>query len=101
MQIEMGEKLGEGTFGTTYLGSWRGGQLAVKMVRIAKPDEAESFLNLVLRTMRQILHDGHVCQPATKTLSASSVALFVEAIRGRRQDASENLIQSVDNPCFK
>lgn len=43
----MGEKLGEGTFGTTYLGTWRGGQVAVKMVRISKPDEAESFLREV------------------------------------------------------
>ena len=39
--------LGEGTFGTTYHGVWRGGDVAVKCVRISKQDEADSFLREV------------------------------------------------------
>lgn len=39
--------LGEGSFGTTYRGAWRGADCAVKVVRISKPDEANSFLREV------------------------------------------------------
>lgn len=39
--------IGEGSFGTTYRGSWKGGEAAIKCVRIANPDEAQSFLREV------------------------------------------------------
>ena len=46
-QVKVGMALGEGTFGTTYHGVWRGGDVAVKCVRISKQDEADSFLREV------------------------------------------------------
>lgn len=46
-QVELGKALGEGTFGTTYMGRWRGGDVAVKCVHIQQHDEAESFLREV------------------------------------------------------
>ena len=46
-QVKLGKALGEGTFGTTYMGRWRGGDVAVKCVRIQQRDEAESFLREV------------------------------------------------------
>ena len=39
--------MGEGTFGKTHLGRWRGGNVAVKCVKIKARDEAESFLREV------------------------------------------------------
>ncbi|DBA76756.1 TPA: hypothetical protein ACH3X2_008784 [Trebouxia sp. C0005] len=45
--VKLGKVLGEGTFGTTYMGRWRGGDVAVKCVRIQQRDEAESFLREV------------------------------------------------------
>ncbi len=47
VQVKLGKVLGEGTFGTTYMGRWRGGDVAVKCVRIQQRDEAESFLREV------------------------------------------------------
>ena len=47
VQVQLGRVLGEGTFGTTYLGTWRGGAVAVKCVKIKQRDEAESFLREV------------------------------------------------------
>lgn len=46
-QVKLGAVLGEGSFGTTYRGRWRGADCAVKVVRISKPDEANSFLREV------------------------------------------------------
>lgn len=46
-QVKLGKALGEGTFGTTYMGRWRGGDVAVKCVHIQQRDEAESFLREV------------------------------------------------------
>eukprot|EP01026_Neomeris_dumetosa_P055673 TRINITY_DN50712_c0_g2_i1.p1 TRINITY_DN50712_c0_g2~~TRINITY_DN50712_c0_g2_i1.p1 ORF type:complete len:502 (+),score=87.87 TRINITY_DN50712_c0_g2_i1:131-1636(+) len=46
-ELVMGKALGQGTFGTTYRATWRGSQVAVKSVRIKKPDEAVSFLREV------------------------------------------------------
>ena len=46
-QVKLGKVLGEGTFGTSYMGRWRGGDVAVKCVRIQQRDEAESFLREV------------------------------------------------------
>ena len=46
-QVKLGKVLGEGTFGTTYMGRWRGGGVAVKCVHIQQRDEAESFLREV------------------------------------------------------
>lgn len=46
-QVQMGKVLGQGAFGTTYNGTWRGAELAVKHVRISKPSEAKSFLREV------------------------------------------------------
>lgn len=34
-------------FGRTFMGTWRGGDLAVKCVRVAKESEASSFLREV------------------------------------------------------
>ena len=47
VQVELGKVLGAGTFGTTYLGRWRGGNVAVKCVQIKQRNEAESFLREV------------------------------------------------------
>jgi serine/threonine protein kinase len=47
VQVKLGKVLGEGTFGTTYMGRWRGGDVAVKCVQIQQRDEAESFLREV------------------------------------------------------
>jgi len=47
--------IGEGSFGTTYRGTWKGGDCAVKCVRIANPDEAQSFLREV-ETLALIRH---------------------------------------------
>lgn len=47
MQIVLGSLLGKGMFGQTYLGCWRGGDLAVKCVRVSKESEAASFLREV------------------------------------------------------
>ncbi|KAK9800891.1 hypothetical protein WJX73_007224 [Symbiochloris irregularis] len=46
-EVTIGAELGQGSFGTTFRGSWRGGDLAVKRVRISKPEEATSFLREV------------------------------------------------------
>ena len=46
-QVTLGAELGQGSFGTTFRGTWRGGDLAVKRVRISKPEEATSFLREV------------------------------------------------------
>ncbi|KAK9830463.1 hypothetical protein WJX72_011909 [[Myrmecia] bisecta] len=46
-EVKLGRVLGEGTFGTTYRGSWRGGDVAVKCVRVGERSEAESFLREV------------------------------------------------------
>lgn len=46
-QVKLDKVLGEGTFGTSYMGRWRGGDVAVKCVRIQQRDEAESFLREV------------------------------------------------------
>jgi serine/threonine protein kinase len=47
LQIILGRLLGKGMFGQTYLGCWRGGDLAVKCVRVSKESEAASFLREV------------------------------------------------------
>ena len=47
VQIVLGRLLGKGMFGQTYLGCWRGGDLAVKCVRVSKESEAASFLREV------------------------------------------------------
>ncbi|CAL5223260.1 g5744 [Coccomyxa viridis] len=46
-EIVLGSLLGKGMFGQTYLGCWRGGDLAVKCVRVSKESEAASFLREV------------------------------------------------------
>ena len=46
-QVKLGKALGKGTFGTTFMGRWRGGEVAVKSVHIEQRDEAESFLREV------------------------------------------------------
>ena len=46
-QVGLEQMIGEGTFGQTYRGSWRGGEAAVKCVRIGKETEAASFLREV------------------------------------------------------
>ena len=46
-QVKLGRQLGKGTFGTTCMGRWRGGEVAVKSVHIKRHDEAESFLREV------------------------------------------------------
>ena len=51
----LSQVIGEGSFGTTYRGTWKGGNCAVKCVRIANPDEAQSFLREV-ETLALIRH---------------------------------------------
>ncbi|EIE27354.1 kinase-like protein [Coccomyxa subellipsoidea C-169] len=46
-QVSLGQLLGEGMFGRTFLGMWRGGDVAVKTVRVGKESEASSFLREV------------------------------------------------------
>ncbi|KAG1665924.1 hypothetical protein FOA52_004513 [Chlamydomonas sp. UWO 241] len=46
-EVVMGEVLGAGAFGTTYKGTWRGGTVACKAVRISKPSELTTFLREV------------------------------------------------------
>eukprot|EP00955_Chlamydomonas_euryale_P044914 353000-Chlamydomonas_euryale.AAC.18 len=46
-QVRKGEVLGKGTFGTTYKGSWHGGPVAVKVVRVSTPSELTTFLREV------------------------------------------------------
>lgn len=46
-EVKLGNVLGKGTFGTTYMGRWRGGDVAVKCVHIQQRDQAESFLREV------------------------------------------------------
>ena len=47
LQVALGRTLGQGTFGVTRLGAWRGGDVAVKAVRVGAPSEATSFLREV------------------------------------------------------
>ena len=47
MQIELGEVLGQGAFGTTYRSTWRGATIAVKCVRVAAGTELSNFLREV------------------------------------------------------
>lgn len=54
-QVSMGVELGQGSFGTTYRGTWRGGEVAVKSVRISRANEATSFLREVL-TLASLRH---------------------------------------------
>jgi serine/threonine protein kinase len=46
-QVSLEAVLGEGTFGQTFRGAWRGGEAAVKCVRIGRASEAASFLREV------------------------------------------------------
>ncbi len=46
-QVALGRVLGEGAFGVTRVGTWRGGDVAVKAVRVGAPSEATSFLREV------------------------------------------------------
>ena len=46
-QVSLGAVLGQGMFGTTYLGRWRGAEVAVKCVRISKPSELTTFIREV------------------------------------------------------
>ncbi|KAK9833565.1 hypothetical protein WJX81_006548 [Elliptochloris bilobata] len=46
-EVALGRTLGQGAFGVTRMGSWRGGDVAVKAVRIGAPSEATSFLREV------------------------------------------------------
>lgn len=47
LQVALGRTLGQGTFGVTRMGAWRGGDVAVKAVRVGAPSEATSFLREV------------------------------------------------------
>ncbi|GAX74482.1 hypothetical protein CEUSTIGMA_g1931.t1 [Chlamydomonas eustigma] len=46
-EVVLGKVLGQGCFGTTYLGRWRGADVAVKCVRVSKDTELTSFLREV------------------------------------------------------
>ncbi len=45
--MQLGEVLGQGAFGTTYRGTWRGADVAVKAVRVASETELNNFLREV------------------------------------------------------
>ena len=55
VQVNLGAELGQGSFGTTFRGTWRGGEVAVKRVRISSADEATSFLREV-HTLASLRH---------------------------------------------
>jgi serine/threonine protein kinase len=61
-EVQKGPVLGSGAFGTTYRGTWRGADVAVKCVRISNADELNSFLQEV-ETLSQVrctpLSDQH------------------------------------------
>jgi serine/threonine-protein kinase TNNI3K len=57
-EVRRGEELGAGSFGTTYKGSWRGADVAVKCVRVSSAQELNSFLQEV-ETLSQV--GGCVC----------------------------------------
>ncbi|KXZ55549.1 hypothetical protein GPECTOR_2g1098 [Gonium pectorale] len=58
-EVTIGRVLGEGEFGTTYLGSWRHAAVAVKIVRLNHAAELTSFLREV-ESMSYIRHPNVV-----------------------------------------
>ncbi|MEW5301642.1 MAG: hypothetical protein WDW36_004490 [Sanguina aurantia] len=46
-EVTCGVVLGRGAFGTTYLGTWRGGSVAVKVVRVSQAAELANFVREV------------------------------------------------------
>lgn len=46
-QLQLGELLGQGAFGTTYQAYWRGAQVAVKQVLVRSETELLNFLREV------------------------------------------------------
>lgn len=64
-------------------------------------DETQRFLDLILRAMRQVLHDRHVCNTASQTLPTISITLLLKAIGSRWKDACQDLVQGIDDTSFK
>lgn len=46
-QVQLGKAIGEGAFGTTYMGVWRGADVAVKTVTVRGKEDMISFLREV------------------------------------------------------
>eukprot|EP00210_Caulerpa_lentillifera_P006312 g6029.t1 len=42
-EITLGDKIGEGTFGTTYMGRWHGGNVCIKCIKVDTHQDAVSF----------------------------------------------------------
>lgn len=47
LQVHLGSPIGEGAFGTTYIGVWRGAEVAVKTVTVRGREDMVSFLREV------------------------------------------------------
>lgn len=54
-ELSLGHVLGEGAFGTTYEGQWRGAKVAVKCVRISSETEMTNFLREI-ETLSAVRH---------------------------------------------
>ena len=92
-QVSLGQLLGEGMFGRTFLGMWRGGDVAVKTVRVGKESEASSFLREVA-SLAAIRHPnvmqffGEAFFPPLCTMNESAAELSNNSLPSRLADNS-------------
>jgi serine/threonine protein kinase len=95
-QVELGALLGEGGFGATYRGTWRGADCAVKQVRPAAEGGAEAFAREV-RSLSLVRHPNVVplygacvdppsrCWLVCELLPGGTLAEWLHGARGARR----------------